>query len=127
VSGPTGRKLTRARIAKMLTYLMDHGCTKSELAKRMQMSRTCAGDWVNALHAAHCVYIAGYTQTLRNGTRATIYRWGQSDDVPKPLALTSAQRVARCRDKSTIDRAWKMPSTRARDAAIARCAKESAL
>lgn len=108
MSGPNGRKLSRERVVALISRLMTRGCTKAELARHMKMSRTSAGDWINALHKGRCVYIAGYTQTLRNGFRATIYRWGQSDDAPKPIALTSAQRTAKARDKSTLDRAWRI-------------------
>ena len=130
MSGPTGRKLTRPRVVSLMCYLMSHECTVRQLARFMGMSRTCAGDWIRELHknGKHkCVHITGYSKTLRGGYRAAIYAWGEGTDAPKPPPMTSAQRAAKCRDKSTIDLAWKMPSTRARDAAVARTRKESKL
>jgi len=101
------RKLTRVRIADLVSYLMAGKRTKTQLARRIGISRTTASDWVNILHKAGCLHIAGYVQTKANGYRAAVYAWGKDDDAPRPRAMTSAERVRRVRDKSTLDRAWK--------------------
>ena len=48
MSGPTGRKLNRARTVKMIARLMHHACTKAELARHMGMSRTCRQNGVSS-------------------------------------------------------------------------------
>ena len=103
------RKLTRVRIAGMLQFLATGARTKTQVAKRVGISRTSANEWVNVLHEAGLVHITGYMFTRATGYRAAVYRWGKDVDTPKPAAQTGAERVAKCRDKVTLDRAWKIP------------------
>lgn len=108
MSGPTGRKLNRKRVVSLMRYIMLRPCTVAQLARFMGMSRTCANDWIRELHKNQCVHVKGYAPTLRSGYRGAIYAWGDGIDAPKPAPTTSAQRTAKCRDKSTLDRAWKI-------------------
>lgn len=105
--GPTGRKLTRSRIVTLIKYAQMRPFTAKQLAKFMGMSRTSAYDWLREMHEAGIVYIHAYVPTLRNGDRAKVFAWGSNADAEKPPAKTSAERVAKVRDKSTLERAWR--------------------
>ena len=107
MSGPTGRKLTRARIVTLIKYCQHRPFTAMQLARAIGMSRTSAYDWLREMHEAGVVYVYGYTPTLKNGYRSKIFAWGANEDVEKPRAMSSTQRVARVRDKSrSLERAW---------------------
>lgn len=107
MSGPTGRKLTRARIVALVKYCQHRPFTAMQLARAIGMSRTSAYDWLREMHEAGVVYVYGYMPTAKNGFRAKIFAWGAREDTEKPRAMSSSERVARVRDKSlSLGRAW---------------------
>lgn len=109
MSGPTGRKMNRARIVGIMRYLMMQPRTKAQLQKFAGISRTTANDWMNELHRAGCVHISGYVLNPRSGYQAGIFAWGCREDALKPAPTTSAQRVRKCRNKVTLENVWRQP------------------
>lgn len=106
---PIGRRLSRARVAEMIAFIMVKPRTSREIQFRMQVSRDTANGWVRALRATtpKCLYIHSYVWIRANGYRSPIYAWGNEPDAVKPGAQTSAQRVAKMRAKPALDRVWK--------------------
>jgi len=107
----TGRKLsrTRAGVVRLIAFLMSGNRTAREIARHMQCSRGTVYNWLRDFRAARCIHISAYVYTRGNGYVTPVYTWGRDVDATKPTAMTTAERVRRCRDKSTIDRAWRMP------------------
>jgi len=102
------RRMTRAQIVSLVALLTKRPCTARDLQRHLNISRTTANDWLRELRKQGCVRVAGYSYQRANGFRSPMYEWGKGPDELKPAPMTAAQRVAKMRDKSRIDRAWRI-------------------
>lgn len=103
-----GRRFSYAKQAELTWLLMTNRRSSASLAKSADISRTAAQNWINALHGAGCIHIDEWIKMPRSTRWTRIWAWGHGDDAPRPRAKTSAERNRISRDRSTLDKAWRV-------------------
>lgn len=102
------RKFTRAEICKLMLYLSTGNRTRYQVRRHMGCSHDTAARWVKQLHTMQCLHVVDYVAAKGNGYKSEVFAWGRGIDATKPVALTSTERVRKIRDRSTLDRAWRI-------------------
>lgn len=104
-SGNAADPKFRPEMQRVWKTLKRHAATRAQLEERAKVSHSTVSKFVKLFRAQY--HVCGWVETGRNGALSEVLKAGPGNDVPRPAALTAAEKCHRwwtkCKRERPLD------------------------